>query len=107
MQLGFKLGFWISVFLLEIMAAAVGRLMAGAQGNSFLRKKSGEQKNLQGGRSNVTVMASVSFPAMKEEYETLKLSPGANEKDVKTAFRRLALQVNGSAHLKLDNPSFE
>ena len=103
MQLGFKLGFWISVFLLEIMAAAVGRLM----GNSFLRKKSGEQKNLQGGRSNVTVMASVSFPGMKEEYETLKLSPGANEKDVKTAFRRLALQVYESAQLKLDKPSFK
>ena len=77
----------ISVFLLEIMAAAVGRLM----GNSFSIKKSREHKNLQRGRSNVTVMASVSFPGMKEEYETLKLSPGANEKDVKTAFRRLAL----------------
>jgi DnaJ-class molecular chaperone len=32
------------------------------------------------------------FPWMKEEYETLRLSPGATEKDVKGAFRRLALQ---------------
>ena len=88
------------------MAGAVGRLMAGAQGNQFLRKKSGEQKNFHGGRSNVTVMASVSFPGMKEEYQTLKLSPGANEKDVKTAFRRLALQVYESAQFKLDKPSF-
>jgi hypothetical protein len=65
-----------------------------------LRRKNGEKKNLVG-RSNVTVMASVAFPGMKEEYETLRLSPGATEKDVKSAFRRLALHVYGSAHLKL------
>jgi len=90
LQLGFKLGLWISVILLEIMAAAVGRLM-GTRGNSFLRRKNGEKKNLVG-RTNVTVMASVAFPGMKEEYETLRLSTGATEKDVKSAFRRLALQ---------------
>jgi len=72
------------------MAAIVGRLM-GAQGNSFLKKKNGEKKNSVG-RRNVTVMASFSFPGMKEEFETLRLSPGATEKDVKSAFRRLALQ---------------
>jgi len=59
---------------------------------SFLRWKNGEKKKSVG-RSNVTVMASVAFPGMKEEYETLRLSPGATEKDVKSAFRRLALQV--------------
>lgn len=73
------------------MAAAVGRLM-GTRGNSFLRRKNGEKKNLVG-RSNVTVMASVAFPGMKEEYGTLRLNPGATEKDVKRAYRRLALQV--------------
>jgi len=46
-----------------------------------------------GGRRNVTVMASVAFPGMKEQYETLRLSPGASEKDVKRAYRGLALQV--------------
>ncbi len=73
------------------MAAKVGRLV-GANGNLFLRKKKGE-KNL-GDRRNVTVMASVAFPGMKEEYETLRLSPGAAEKDVKKAYRRLALQYH-------------
>lgn len=29
---------------------------------------------------------------MKEEYKILRLSPGATEKDVNSAFRRLALQ---------------
>jgi len=72
------------------MAAAAVRVM-GARGNSFLRWKNGEKKKSVG-RSNVTVMASVAFPGMKEEYETLRLSPGATEKDVKSAFRRLALQ---------------
>jgi len=74
------------------MAAKVGRLV-GANGNSFLRRKNGEKKSL-GGRRNVTVMASVAFPGMKEEYETLRLSPGAAEKDVKKAYRRLALQYH-------------
>jgi len=74
------------------MAGKVGRLV-GANGNSFLRTKNGGKKNL-GGRSNVTVMASVAFPGMKEDYETLRLSPGAAEKDVKKAYRRLALQYH-------------
>jgi len=39
-------------------------------------------------------MASVAFPGMKEEYETLRLSPEASQKDVKSAFRRLALQYH-------------
>jgi len=77
--------------LLEIMAAKVGRLV-GANSHSFLRRKNAEKKNL-GGRGNVTVMASVAFPGMKEEFETLRLNPGATEKDVKRAYRRLALQM--------------
>jgi len=72
------------------MAAKVGRL-GGANNISFLRRKNGEKKSLEG-RSNVTVMASVAFHVMKEEYATLRLSPGATEKDVKKAYRRLALQ---------------
>ena len=88
------------------MAAAVGRLV-GAKGSSFLRRENGKQKHLGGRRNASILVAFVSFPGMKEEYETLKLSPGANEKDVKTAFRRLALQVYERAHLKLDNPSFK
>jgi len=79
-------------FLLEIMAAKVGRLV-GANSHSFLRRKNAEKKNL-GGRGNVTVMASVAFPGMKEEFETLRLNPGATEKDVKRAYRRLALQYH-------------
>jgi hypothetical protein len=78
--------------LLEIMAAKVGRLV-GANSHSFLRRKNAEKKNL-GGRGNVTVMASVAFPGMKEEFETLRLNPGATEKDVKRAYRRLALQYH-------------
>jgi len=83
------------VFLLSIMsimALRLGRLV-GASGNSFLRRKTGEKKNL-GGRRNVTVMASVAFPGIKEEYETLRLSPGASEKDVKKAYRSLALEYH-------------
>ncbi len=72
------------------MAAAAGRVM-GTQGISFLKWKNGEKKKLVG-RGNVTVMASASFTGMKEEYETLRLNPGATKKDVKRAFRRLALQ---------------
>jgi len=78
-------------FVLEIMAVKLGRLV-GVSSKSFSRRKNGE-KNL-GGRRNVTVMASVAFPGMKEEYETLRLSPGAAEKDVKKAYRRLALQYH-------------
>jgi len=74
------------------MAASVKRLGV-VNGISFLENKSGEKKNL-GGRRNVTVMASVAFPGMKEQYETLRLSPGASEKDVKRAYRRLALQYH-------------
>jgi len=74
------------------MAVAVGRLV-GTKGNSFLKSKNREKKNL-GRKSNVAVMASVEFPGMKEEYEILRLSPGATEKDVKRAFRRLALQYH-------------
>jgi len=74
------------------MAASVKRL-GGVKGISFLEKKSGEKKNL-GDRRNVTVMASVAFPGMKDQYETLRLSPGASEKDVKRAYRRLALQYH-------------
>lgn len=74
------------------MAAAVGRLV-GTKGNSFLKSKNREKKNL-GRRSNVTVMACGDFPGMKEEFEILRLSPGATEKDVKRAFRRLALQYH-------------
>eukprot|EP00253_Pinus_taeda_P000170 PITA_00170 len=73
------------------MAAAVGRVM-GTRAKSFIRGKNGE-KNLVG-RRKVTVMASVAFPGMKEEYQTLRLSPGAAGKDVKSAFRRLALQYH-------------
>lgn len=78
--------------MLEIMAVKLGRLFD-VSSNSFYRRKNGEKKDL-GGRSNVTVMASVAFPGMKEEYETLRLSPGAAEKDVKKAYRRLALQYH-------------
>nr|ADE77156.1 unknown [Picea sitchensis] len=74
------------------MAASV-RILVGANGNSFLERKSGKKKNF-GGRRNATVMASVAFPGMKEEYKTLRLSPGAAEKDIKKAYRRLALQYH-------------
>jgi len=74
------------------MAAKVGRLV-GADNNLFLRRKNRQKKNLEG-RGNVTVMASVSFPGMKEEFETLRLSPGATEQDVKRSYRRLALQYH-------------
>jgi hypothetical protein len=75
----------------EIMAASV-RILVGAKGNSFLERKSGKKKNF-GGRRNATVMASLAFPGMKEEYKTLRLSPGAAEKDIKKAYHLLALQV--------------
>eukprot|EP00253_Pinus_taeda_P005069 PITA_05069 len=74
------------------MAASVKRL-GGVKGISFLEKRSGEKKNL-GGRRNVTVMASVVFLRMKEQYETLRLSPRSSEKDVKRVYRRLALQYH-------------
>lgn len=66
----------------------------GAQGTSFLRN--GEKKN-SAGRRNVAVMAFVSFLGMREEYETLRLSPGATQKDVKSAFGHLALQYHPDA----------
>eukprot|EP00253_Pinus_taeda_P004082 PITA_04082 len=71
------------------MAAAVGRFMS-AQGTSFLIN--GEKKN-SADRRNVAVMASVAFSGMREEYETLILSPRATQKDVKSSFLCLALQM--------------
>ena len=74
------------------MAATIRGLM-GARGNLFLRKKNGEKKN-SAGRRNVTVMAYVAFPGMKEEYETLRLSPGATEEDVKSAYIHLIFYLD-------------
>eukprot|EP01018_Ginkgo_biloba_P013432 Gb_03325 [translate_table: standard] len=75
------------------MASSAGRLMGAKGGNSLFNRKIGGKKNL-GGRRTVTVMGYVGCPGLKEEYETLRLSPGATEKDVKRAFRRLALQYH-------------
>ena len=65
----------------------------GAQGNSFLRKKNGEKKN-SAGRRNVTVTDSVAFPKMKEKYETMRLSPGATEEDVKSTYIHLIFDLD-------------
>ena len=74
------------------MAATIRRLM-GAKGNLLLRKKNGEKKKSIG-RRNVTVMAYVSFLGMKEEYETMRLSPGATEEDVKSTYIHLIFELD-------------
>ena len=38
--------------------------------------------------------ASYSWSGLAEQYQTLRVNPGASEKEVKKAFRQLALQVN-------------
>ncbi|KAH9312499.1 hypothetical protein KI387_027534 [Taxus chinensis] len=74
------------------MAVLIGRNVA-VKGNAMFRIKIGEGGNL-GGRRNVRVMASVACPELKEEYKLLRLQPGASEKEVKRAYRHLALQYH-------------
>ena len=40
------------------------------------------------------MMASVSFSGMKEEYETLRLSPGAIEEDFKSTYIHLIFDLD-------------
>ncbi|XP_059073599.1 uncharacterized protein LOC131033799 [Cryptomeria japonica] len=74
------------------MAVAIGKVV-GANGNfnPMFRRKDGADKKLWG-RRNVRAMASVSCGKLKEEYKLLRLKPNASEKEVKKAYRRLALQ---------------
>eukprot|EP01018_Ginkgo_biloba_P014316 Gb_13813 [translate_table: standard] len=73
-----------------IMATAAGRQLVGSKGNSVLKGNNGVR-----GARNGNVMASYLGSAnTKEHYRTLRLSPGASEKDVKKSFRRLALQYH-------------
>ncbi|XP_057821010.2 chaperone protein dnaJ 8, chloroplastic-like [Cryptomeria japonica] len=76
------------------MAVAVGKVV-GVNANSnptFVRKDGGDKKLW--GRRNVRAMASVSCGKLKEEYKLLRLESNASEKEVKKAYRRLALQYH-------------
>ncbi|XP_059074498.1 chaperone protein dnaJ 8, chloroplastic-like [Cryptomeria japonica] len=76
------------------MAVAVGKVV-GVNANfnpTFGRKDGGDRKLW--GRRNVRAMASVSCGKVKEEYQLLRLKPNASEKEVKKAYRRLALQYH-------------
>uniref|UniRef100_A0A0C9RJP5 TSA: Wollemia nobilis Ref_Wollemi_Transcript_14375_1029 transcribed RNA sequence n=1 Tax=Wollemia nobilis TaxID=56998 RepID=A0A0C9RJP5_9CONI len=74
------------------MAFSMGTL-GGVKKNPVLGRNAGECRKF-GARSNVTVTASVGSHGLKEEYKTLRLSPGASEKEVKRAYRRLALKFH-------------
>uniref|UniRef100_A0A0C9S421 TSA: Wollemia nobilis Ref_Wollemi_Transcript_14374_1007 transcribed RNA sequence n=1 Tax=Wollemia nobilis TaxID=56998 RepID=A0A0C9S421_9CONI len=70
------------------MAFSTG-MRVGVKKNPVLGRNAGEWRKF-GARSNVAVMASIGSPGLREEYKTLRLSPGATEKEVKKAYRRLA-----------------
>uniref|UniRef100_A0A0D6QT98 J domain-containing protein n=1 Tax=Araucaria cunninghamii TaxID=56994 RepID=A0A0D6QT98_ARACU len=74
------------------MAFSTG-MRVGVKKNPVLGRNAGECRKF-GGRSNVAVMASVGSSRLKEEYKTLRLSAGATEKEVKAAYRHLALKFH-------------
>ncbi|XP_057821043.2 chaperone protein dnaJ 8, chloroplastic [Cryptomeria japonica] len=76
------------------MAVAVGKVV-GANGisNPMFGRKDGENKKMCP-RRNVRAMASVSCGKLKEEFKLLRLKPNAGEKEVKKAYRRLALEYH-------------
>lgn len=76
---------------------SVGPSAAASGGKGFAKGGKGRKT---GGRSASRVVCSAASPAasyytsgLAEQYRTLRVQPGASEKEVKKAFRQLALQV--------------
>lgn len=47
----------------------------------------------RGGERSRTVIFSAAAGGLTDQYRTLRIQPGASEKEIKQAFRQLALQV--------------
>lgn len=95
---------------------AAGSSVASRVGGGFL--KGGQGRKAGGGGaapSRVSCSAASStYPyyrgSLREQYRTLRIEPGASEKEVKKSFRQLALQVCrnplGSYHILFVSPFF-
>lgn len=76
------------------MAMSMG--MSGSMGAvsaSSMGIYAGRSRVSRGRRSGGDVQCAASTGRLTEQYRTLRVQPGASEKEIKKAFRQLALQV--------------
>ncbi|CAA7408100.1 unnamed protein product [Spirodela intermedia] len=83
---------------MAIAMGSVGSSAAASIGQGFAKGGKGRK---MGGGSASRVVCSAASPAasyytsgLTEQYQTLRVQPGASEKEVKKAFRQLALQYH-------------